>query len=295
MSAVAPLVLEPREFRVLEGLRLNPRKSFAGRVRGERLTKKKGISIEFADYREYSEGDDLRHLDWNVLARLGIPVTKTYRDEEDLAVHLLLDCSSSMSFGEPTKFSAAARLACAIGYVALCGGDAVYARFLGKRDRPLPALRGRSSFPRLANWASAGQPDGSIDLAASLRAFAGSASRPGLVVVLTDGLSEEVSSALRAVVGRGHEVLLAQVLSDIELDPDLEGDLRLLDAESGLPVELTANSYALKEYRRRLATHNESISEAARRGGGRYALVRPDQKLEDIVRDVLKREGWITS
>src|SRR6476619_4360431 len=83
--------LEARDFRVLEGLRLMPRKSFGGRVRGERLTKKKGISIEFADYREYTDGDDLRHLDWNVLARLGVPVTKTYRDEEDLAVHVLVD------------------------------------------------------------------------------------------------------------------------------------------------------------------------------------------------------------
>src|SRR5438105_6787237 len=108
--------LDPRDFRVLEGLRLLPRKSFGGRVRGERLTSKRGISIEFADYREYADGDDLRHLDWNVLARLATPVTKTYRDEEDLAVHLLVDTSSSMQFGEPSKQEAAKRYACALGF-----------------------------------------------------------------------------------------------------------------------------------------------------------------------------------
>ena len=154
------LVLTPSEFRILEGLRFSPRKSFHGRVRGERLTKKKGVSIEFDDYREYVEGDDLRHLDWNVLARLEHPVIKTYRDEEDLAVHLLLDTSSSMSFGEPAKLEYAKRLACALGYVALCGGDAVYPRAIGAREQPLPGLRGRVSYPKLARWATSAEPVG---------------------------------------------------------------------------------------------------------------------------------------
>ena len=136
-------LLEPREFRVLEGLRFNPRKAFAGRIRGERLTRKKGISIEFSDYRDYAEGDDLRHLDWNVLARLEAPIMKTYRDEEDLAVHLLVDGSPSMEFGEPTKAQAANKLATALGFLGLAGGDAVYLKRLGVREAPLPALRGR--------------------------------------------------------------------------------------------------------------------------------------------------------
>src|SRR6476619_6851703 len=142
MPSTTTSLLEPRDFRVLEGLRLVPRKSFGGRVRGERLTKKKGISIEFADYREYTDGDDLRHLDWNVLARLNTPVTKTYQDEEDLAVHVLIDVSPSMDFGEPTKFECAKRYACALAFLGLAGGDAIYTRAIGARERPLPALRG---------------------------------------------------------------------------------------------------------------------------------------------------------
>src|SRR5947209_4991141 len=134
------LLLEPRVFRLLEGLRIVSRKAQPGRVRGERLTRRAGLSIEFADYRSYAEGDDLRHLDWNVLARLDNAVTRTYRDEEDLAVHLLLDDSPSMAFGEPTKLLAARELAAAFGYLGLCGGDAVTPVRLGRREPPATAM-----------------------------------------------------------------------------------------------------------------------------------------------------------
>ena len=289
------LLLDSREFRLLEGLRLNPRKSFSGKVRGERLTKKKGISIEFSDYRDYTEGDDLRHLDWNVLARLEAPIMKTYRDEEDLAVHLLLDCSASMDFGDPAKCSTAVRLAAAIGYVGLCGGDAVYPRLLGVRHAAMPGLRARSTFPRLLRWLEEARAEGLDGLSASLRGFVHASVRAGLAVVITDGLDPQTATAVRMLGGRGHEVFFIQVLSDVELDPDLEGDLRLLDAEQGKPVEITANSSVLKEYRENLARHNDSIREAILRIGGRYALVRTTDSLEQTVKQVLRREGWVAA
>lgn len=289
------LILEPREFRLLDGLRLNPRKAFSGRVRGERLTRKKGISIEFAGYREYSDGDDLRHLDWNVLARLDTPVMRTYQDEEDLAVHILLDLSPSMDFGEPSKLEQAKRLACGIAYVALSGGDAIFPRALGPREPEVRPLRGRAGFTRLAQWAESARPPerNKESLASAIRAFIKTGVRLGVVLLVTDGLDPEFPALLRALGGRGHEVWLLQVLSDIELDPDLEGDLRLLDAEGGNPVEITANSYALKEYRRRLTEHNTAITEAIRRIGGRHSLVRADQPFDGVIKEVFKREGWV--
>jgi len=286
------MVLEPREFRLLDGLRLNPRKSFSGRVRGERLTRKKGVSIEFADYREYSDGDDLRHLDWNVLARLDTPVMRTYQDEEDLAFHLLLDRSPSMDFGEPTKAAQAARLACALGYVALNSGDAVLPRSLGPREPNVRALRGRAGFPRLAQWSGFSRSDHRESLSQALRSFVNASTRTGLVCLLSDGLDPDAPAAIRTLGGRGHEVWFVQILSDIELDPDLEGDLRLLDAESGAPVEITANSYALKEYRARLAAHNAAITESIRRIGGRHTLITPQITLDQFIKETLKREGW---
>ncbi|MBS1716842.1 MAG: DUF58 domain-containing protein [Armatimonadetes bacterium] len=288
-------MLAPNELRSLEKLRLAPRKSFAGKIRGERLTKTKGISIEFADYREYTDGDDLRHLDWNVLARLDTPVLRTYQDEEDLAVYLLVDASASMAFGEPTKLASAMKLACAIGYVALLGGDIVYPLVLGSREPTIPALRGRAGFPKLVGWASKERDleKGKESLSGALRDFTQSRARPGLVVLISDGLDPGITASLRAVAARGHEVLMLQVLSAPELDPDLEGDLKLIDSENGGVAEVTANGATLLAYRKRLAEHNAGISDGLRRAGGRYALTQTGEKLEQIIRDVFKREGWM--
>lgn len=292
---MADLALEPQEFRLLDRLRLNPGRSFAGRIRGERLTAKRGLSIEFADYREYAEGDDLRHLDWNVLARLDHPIMKSYRDEEDLAVHLLVDASASMSFGEPTKLQQAARLACALGYAGLMGGDAVYPKTLGLVEAPLPALRGRANYHRLDAWSRSISAKPGAGLAAAIRTFAASPARRGLCMVLTDGMDPDAKAALRLLASRGHEVQLVQILSVVEIDPDLEGDLRLIDAETQDSVEITASRPTLQEYKRRLDAHNESLKEEVRRGGGRWCLVRSDESLESVLRRVWLRDGWLTS
>ncbi len=288
------LVLSPTEFRLLEGLRLNPRRTFTGRIRGERLTRKKGISIEFADYRDYTEGDDLRHLDWNVLARLDNAVIKTYQDEEDLAVYLLVDASASMSFGEPSKLDIARRLACAIGYVAVNGQDAAYPYALSHARNAMAALRGRSSFARLARWSEGiAEPiAGQVSLSGAVRQFTQLNSRPGMVVLLSDALDPELPTQLRVLGGRGHEVNLIQILAPEELDPDLEGDLRLLDAESNAVVEITANSYALKAYRDNLAAHSAALEAACRRFGGRFVQVTTTQPVETVIRERLRREGW---
>lgn len=295
LTDLPAFVLEPREFRVLEGLHIAPRKSFTGRVRGERLTKRKGVSIEFADYRDYTDGDDLRHLDWNVLARLETPVIKTYQDEEDLAVHILLDCSASMDFGETNKLTTAVRLGSAMAYLALCGQDAVYPRAMGLVQNPLPALRGRSSFPRFTRWVQDLEPVGATGIAKSAKDFAGGSARPGVAMLITDALDPDIFSAVRVLGGRGHEIWLIQILSDEELDPDLEGDLRLLDAEAGGPVEITANSYALETYKKNLSEHNAKLEQEVLRLGGRYALFNSAGSIEEFVKSTLKRHGWVTT
>ncbi|MEQ1822057.1 MAG: DUF58 domain-containing protein [Fimbriimonadaceae bacterium] len=296
------LVLSPEEFRVLDGLRFAPRKSFSGRVRGERLTKKKGISIEFADYREYSEGDDLRHLDWNVLARLQTPMMKTYQDEEDLAVYVVVDLSPSMDFGEPSKLTVGRQLACMFGYIGLCNQDAIYPATLPMVANPIKGisgvgagLRGRSSYPALARWTTTLQPARGNSLAMSLREFATARLRQGLVILITDSLDPDAPSLVRSLGGRGHELCMVQVLTPEEIDPDVEGDLRLLDAETDAVVEITANSLALEGYKKNLNAHLAAINEACRRIGGRYTLVRTDESLVNLFKERLRREGWFAT
>lgn len=287
---MSDLILSPREYRLLEGLRLNPRKSFIGRVRGERVTKRTGISIEFADYRDYTEGDDLRHLDWNVLARLDTPIVKTYQDEEDLAVHLLVDLSPSMNFGDPTKLESSKKLAASLGYIALAAGDAVYLRQSGQKAVP---IRSRAGYPKLARSLNHTVLNQNFRVTDILRTFAKEQNRPGVVVLLSDGWDPEICSALRLVAGRGHEIHFLQVLTVSELNPDMEGDLRLVDAEGGVPREITANRDTLIAYKQNVAHHNAEIEATCLAIGARYHQVKQDETLESIVKNVWKRQGWV--
>lgn len=288
------LILSAADFRMVEGLRLNPAKAFPGRVKGERLTTRRGLSIEFSDYREYAEGDDLRHLDWNVLARLDTPIMKTYRDEEDLAVHLLVDTSASMSFGEPSKLAAAERAGAALTYAGLAGGDALIPYNLG-RPEPPRSFRGRSGYPKVCRWMQGLASEGKSSLSSGLRSFASSSARAGLAIVLTDGLDPEAAAGFRLVAGRGHELMVLLVMSDLDLDPDLEGDLRLIDAESGSPVEITANGPTMREYRKRLDAHINSVRTEVVRAGGRFAIHRTSEPFERLVRETFIRQRWLAA
>ena len=285
-------ILSPTELRSVEQLRLNPRKALRGSVRGERLTSRKGISIEFADYRGYAHGDDLRHLDWNVLARLQTPVVRTYRDEQDLAVYLMLDCSASMSFGEPTKFETARQALAALAVPALASQDAIRVCALGKRQPPSRVLRGMGAFSKLSAELTRCEPTGETDLYTSLRELAGALPRAGVVIIASDGLDPRLSDAVRFFGARGHEVWLVQVLSDEELDPDMEGDLKLIDSERGTHVEVTASAQVLETYKRNLSKHCEKLSTECKRIGGRYALHKTSEPLLALIK-TLKSQGWL--
>ncbi|CUU35415.1 MAG: hypothetical protein KatS3mg021_1846 [Fimbriimonadales bacterium] len=268
----------------LERYRFQPQKTHAGAIRGERLSPRKGISIEFADYRHYAPGDDLRHLDWNILARLDRAYLRTYQDEQELPIHLLLDCSASMAFGEPSKFDFARTLAACLGYIALVSGDALYPVALHSQASETRALRGRVAYSRLVEWLRTRTPDGRA-LSQSLQRFAHANMPTGMVLLLTDGLDENLPQALRALGGRRHEVVCLQILSEAELDPDLEGDLKLIDAETGEAVEITATSGVLAEYQRRLNAHLQAIQQACRRiGAFHFQLTNRDDPVEVILK-----------
>lgn len=292
---MAELILSPSEARMLDRLRLNPLKSFPGRIRGERLTRKAGLSIEFADYREYAEGDDLRHLDWNVLARLDAPIMKSYRDEEDLAVHIVVDESASMGFGEPAKLQTALRLAACLAYTATAGGDAVYPFSISAGPRPGHALRGRAGYARFCGWAAGLQGGAKASLSGSLKALAASKARSGLCLVFSDGLDPDAGAAVRILAGRGHEVGFVHILSPLDIDPDIEGDLRLIDSETGATVEITANSLTMRAYKQKMEDHCRALEAEVVRQGGRYARVLTTTPAQAVVKDVFVRRGWLAA
>lgn len=275
----------------LEKYRLRPRKSHAGAIRGERLSPKKGLSIEFADYRHYSPGDDLRHLDWNALARLDKAHIRTYRDEEELPVYLLVDTSASMGFGDPPKSHIARSLAACAGYVGLCGSDAIYPVALGSKLSEVRAIRGRSGYRRLQEWLRA-LPEGESRLSVGIQRFAQSGGRAGMALILSDGLDPQLPESLRSLGGRKHEVLFIQILSEVDRDPDLEGDLRLIDAEDeGTSVEITATSAVLQEYKKRLQAHCNELQAVCKRIGAWYLCVENRDSLEEIMLKRLRSLG----
>src|SRR6058998_3239844 len=153
MPDTATPLLDPQFLARLEQLELVSRKIFLGRLKGERRSKRKGQSVEFADYRNYVIGDDLRHLDWNLYARLDRLFIRLFMEEEDLHFYVLIDNSLSMDFGTPTKLHYAKQVAAALGFIGLVNLDRVMIEAFNNRlTQSLPAVRGKRSLWRVLEF-----------------------------------------------------------------------------------------------------------------------------------------------
>src|SRR5215469_16429979 len=180
-------LLDPEFLAQLEQLELVSRKIFLGRMKGERRSKRKGQSVEFADYRNYVVGDDLRFLDWNLFARLNRLFIRLFMEEEDLHVYILIDNSLSMDFGSPTKLHFAKQVAAALGFIGLVNMDRVMVEAFNDRlTQSMPAMRGRRSLWRMLDFLQKIDPAGPSDLKQALRAFTVKCSGKGVVVLLSD-------------------------------------------------------------------------------------------------------------
>lgn len=302
-------LLGPEFLRRLDRLDVISRKVFAGKLPGERRSKRRGHSVEFDDFRPYTPGDDLRHIDWHVLARLDRLVVKLFRAEEDLGVRVVLDTSPSMRAGDPLKVLTGARLAMAIGYIGLVNNDRVSAvEFGGPRGyRAMTPVRGRRHTQRLGRFllealgARAPEaPSRPMPLNEALRRIAiDTRGGSGLVVVISDFLDRSgVKPGLDALAARGQfDVVCVQTLSPGELDPALEagaglvGDLRLTDAESGPDAEVTLTGVLIRKYRDRLDRFVADLSGACAARGMTHLLVRSDADIADLIERSLRSRG----
>src|SRR5689334_21503767 len=186
-DTASPPLLDSRFLSQLEQLELVSRKIFLGLMKGERRSKRKGQSVEFADYRNYVVGDDLRFLDWNLYARLDRLFLRLFMEEEDLHFYVLIDNSLSMDFGTPTKLYYAKQVAAALAYIGLVNMDRVMIEAFNDRlTQSFPAQRGRRSLWRVLDFLNKLEPAGSSDLAKALRSFSIKSSGKGIVVILSD-------------------------------------------------------------------------------------------------------------
>ena len=269
----------------LERLSLLSRRAFRGSVKGERRSPRRGHSVEFADYRAYGVGDDLRYVDWNIYGRLDRLHVKLFVDEEDLCLHLLVDASASMDFAAPSKLDYALRVAAALGFVGLVSHERVGVGIL--RDRATegwPPARGRNQVVALLDFLGHVTPGGPTRLNAALGEYALRAREPGLAVVVSDLLDPQgFESGIRALLERRFDVHIIQVLDPAELNPDLVGDLRLYDAENGEARDVTMDGEALRGYRDRLAQFLDRVETFCRGHEVGYHRVSTETPVEEFV------------
>jgi uncharacterized protein (DUF58 family) len=269
----------------LERLALLSRRTFRGAVKGERRSPRRGHSVEFCDYRAYGVGDDLRYVDWNIYGRLDRLHVKLFVDEEDLCLHLLVDASASMGFGEPAKLDYAVRLAAALGFVGLVRHERVGVGVLRERAAEgWPPARGRSQVPALLDFLADVRAAGATSLNEGLGGYAMRAREPGLAVVVSDLLDPQgFETGLRALLERRFDVHVVHVLTPDEVNPEVAGDLRLFDSETGEVRELTVDGEALREYRERLSQFLERAEAFCRRQEIGYHRIVTDAPVEEVV------------
>ncbi len=308
---MANALLTPELLRRLEQFQLLAARRAKSSAKGERRSRARGQSVEFADYRTYVHGDDFRYLDWNLYGRLERLFLKLYEEERELPVRIFLDASESMSFGTPRKFDFARQVAAALGYVALCGFDRVSVipfpnspsdprSDAGARSMELAArgalrsVRGRKSGIQFFQNLSALTAGGAANLNEALRRGALEARQAGLALVLSDFLDPAgYEAGLDALIGRGFQVDLVQIFSPEEISPTTFGDLRLVDSETGGMQEVTFGRYRMKAYQQTVQNFIQRLREFCQARGINFFTVSSNMSLEELLlKQLRKAEVW---
>ena len=288
-------LLDPAFMNKLDQLALVSRKIFAGKMRGERLTKRRGESVEFADYRSYVVGDDLRFLDWNIYARLDQLFVKLFLQEEDLHVSVLLDMSKSMDWGEPDKWLYARRIAAAIAYIGLINFDRIslYGYANGLRAE-IAGVRGRHLMFKLIEFLTDLTCAGVSNLPEAGKQFAIRHPQPGIVLVLSDFFEKAgYEEGLRYLLGRNYDLYAVQILSPDEIDPRIVGDLRLTDVEDDDVAEVTVSRALINRYKQNLQAYCERLREYCTRRGISYLFTSTEVPFDQIVLSYFRRRGLL--
>jgi len=288
-------LLDPDFMAKIEQLDIVSRKIFAGKMKGERRSRRRGRSVEFADYRNYVVGDDLRFLDWNIYGRLERLFLKLFLEEEDLHVSILLDASKSMDWGDPQKGLYAKRVAAALAYIGLVNYDRVsicaYAN--GIRDE-MTGIRGRRLMHRVAGFLRDLPLDGPGNLAAACRSYAIRHPQRGVLIVLSDFLDKGgFETGLRYLLGRDLDIYAIQLLSPDEIEPKLAGDLRLRDVEDADLAEVTISRALINRYKRNLQAYCQGLREFCTRRGISYLFTSTAVPFDQLVLGYLRHRGLL--
>jgi len=301
----APLLFDSAFLAKLEQLYLLSKKLFRGAHRAERRSRQIGSSLEFADYRNYSAGDDLRSIDWNIYGRLDRLFVKLFEQEQDLDISFLVDASASMRWvpapqlSDPhsrlSKFDQARRITASLTYIALANLDRVNVHwFASQLDRDMGLARGKSQFHKVLEFLrDAPALEGETRLLPTVRAFAQRMKRRGLVFILSDLFDPAgVQEALALLRYQRFEVHVIHILDPAELRPTAVGDLRLVESETGHAYDITANVALLRRYHAEIDAFLTQTAATCAERGIAYVQAGTEMAFEDLVLRVL-RDGRI--
>ncbi len=284
-------LLDPVFMSRLDTLDVLSRKILQGKLQGERRSKRRGQSVEFADHRPYVAGDDLRFVDWNVYGRLEQLFLKLYLEEQDLTVHIVVDASASMSFGEPSKELFIKKLTAALGYVSLVNNNRVTISFIADGvTAQLANMRGRNYLNNMAECLLTTDCDGPSNFDSACRQLAAGRIGSGVMVVLSDFLFKEgYDSGLRRLIGRQYDLYAIQVLCPQELSPEMSGELKLIDIEDADAAEITVSAALSKYYKRNLTAYCNELKDFCTRRGAVYVFANSADSVESLVLNYLRR------
>jgi len=282
-----PAPFTPHFLTQLETLRLRTRKEFLGSHTGSYSSPRRGTSLEFADYRRYAPGDDLRYLDWGIYARTDRLYVKVYREEVDLFAYVFIDASASMAFpSREQKFLPASHVALALSYVILANHDHVKLHLLQDQHSASPFYRSRRRMADCVNFATGANVGGALDLATSLSDHLQRLRRPGKAILISDFLMPAAAyqKGLNLLRAFNLDIAAIQVLTRQEVDPDFPaGSLALIDSESQREIRYQWNGTARRDYQTRLAHHNLELKSFCHQSGIHYSLYVNDRDLSDFI------------
>lgn len=290
--SMKPPLLSPELMRKLDHLEILTRKQFAGRLRGEQRSIRKGHSLEFADYRNYVQGDDVRFIDWKIFARLDRLFLKMYMEEEDLFVHVLLDVSHSMGMGEPAKLAYAKRLAAALSYVSLAATHRVSVFPFGPAVRDyFPSTRGRAQIRKVIDYLDRLEAEGETRTLDGFRLFRRRILGAGYVFVISDLLDKKgVEDALKLMLSGRFEVVVFHVMAPDEETAPWDGDWRLVDVEDGDVVSVSLGSRLKEQYAETVRKFRGEHKAICHKHGFHYLPVRTDFPLEVLMLQRLREQ-----
>jgi uncharacterized protein (DUF58 family) len=279
----------------LDQLDVMSRKLLAGKMKGERRSKRRGQSVEFADYRNYVIGDDLRFIDWNIYARLDKLFLKLFLEEEDLAVHVIVDVTKSSDYGDPHKGLYMKKVAAALGYIGLVNYNRVSVdAFADGVVAETGGLRGRTRVAHLMDFVSKLKPEGAGNLSEACRRFALTHRTKGVCVILSDFFDKGgYESGLRYLTGGKYDLFAIQILSPQEIDPDLQGDLKLRDMEDDDLAEVSITQALMKQYKANLNAYCLAVKEYVTRRGGTYLFASTAVPFDTLILNYLRERGLL--